>query len=256
MEIFDGQAAEYDAWYSTPEGRRLDALEKTAVWRAVRPKAGETALDVGCGTGNYSLALARRGLTVTGVDVSTDMLAAAERKARGLESVKFMRADATALPFAPESFDLVLSVTAFEFVKDPARAVSECWRVLRPGGRLVVAWIAGSGAWANLYEKAAAADENSVFQRARFWTVAEARKWLPGISPRIRGALWTPPLWLGKGTWGRFWIASVAERIGRVIWVVLRRSPGGNDSDSAGCGWRQSFCPGFVVVRWDKKGER
>ncbi len=251
MEIFDGQAAEYDAWYSTPEGRRLDALEKAAVWCAARPKTGETALDVGCGTGNYSLALARKGLTVTGVDVSSDMLAAAERKVRGLESVRFMRADATALPFAPESFDLVLSVTAFEFVKDPARAVSECWRVLRPGGRLVVAWIAGGGAWADMYEQAAATDKNSVFRQARFWMVAEAQDWLPGaVKPRVWSALWAPPRWYDKKVWWRELLVAAAEKMGRLAWAVRPGCPVG--VDGAGHRSGQGFCPGFVVLRWEK----
>ncbi len=260
MEIFDGKALEYDEWYRTPAGRRVDALEKAVVWHAARPRAGERALDVGCGTGNYSLALAKKGLTVTGVDVSTDMLAAAERKAqapgalepgmRRLGSIKFLRADAAALPFTAESFDLVLSVTAFEFIRDPVRAVAECWRVLRPGGRLVVAFIAGGGAWANLYAQIAANDEANVFWQARFWAVAEAREWLPGVGSRVRGALWAPPEWLGKDTLWSDLLVSATEAVGRMTGALAYSCL--SRKDAANQRRRHGFCPGFVVLRWEK----
>src|SRR5215472_13559883 len=68
------------------------------------------ALDAGCGTGFLSLELAARGHRVTGVDFAPAMLAEARRKAAACEAaIRFEEADAEQLPFAPASFDLVIS---------------------------------------------------------------------------------------------------------------------------------------------------
>ncbi len=97
------------------------------------------ALDVGCGTGFLSLALAERGHLVRGVDLASQMLALARQKAarRGL-SVAFAGADAEALPFPSSSFDLVASRHLLWTLPHPEEAIEEWIRVLRPGGRLVL----------------------------------------------------------------------------------------------------------------------
>lgn len=58
---FDGLAHRYDAWYATPLGALVDREEKQAVLALAKPRAGERALDVGCGTGIYTVALADLG---------------------------------------------------------------------------------------------------------------------------------------------------------------------------------------------------
>jgi ubiquinone/menaquinone biosynthesis C-methylase UbiE len=97
------------------------------------------ALDVGCGTGFLTFELAARGHRVTGVDFAPAMLAEARRKAaaRGL-AVTLQEADAEQLPFAPASFDLVVSRHLLWTLPHPEAAIGEWIRVLRPGGRLVV----------------------------------------------------------------------------------------------------------------------
>ncbi len=97
------------------------------------------ALDVGCGTGFLTFELAARGDRVTGVDFAPAMIAQARRKAaeRGVV-VTFEKADAERLPFAPGSFDLVISRHLLWTLPHPEAAIDEWIRVLRPGGRLVV----------------------------------------------------------------------------------------------------------------------
>jgi ubiquinone/menaquinone biosynthesis C-methylase UbiE len=97
------------------------------------------ALDVGCGTGFLSLELAVRGHRVTGIDFAPAMLASARRKAaeHGF-AIRFEEADAEQLPFAAQSFDIVVSRHLLWTLPHPEAAVDEWIRVLRRGGRLVV----------------------------------------------------------------------------------------------------------------------
>jgi len=98
------------------------------------------ALDAGCGTGFLSFELAARGHRVTGVDFAPAMLTEARRKAaERAVSVRFEEADAEHLPFPDASFDLAISRHLLWTLPHPEAAIDEWIRVLRPGGRLVVA---------------------------------------------------------------------------------------------------------------------
>ena len=104
-------------------------------------KPGETVLDVGCGTGATSLALARAGAHVTGLDVSKPMLGLARSRAiqAGL-NIRFLEADASAYAFQPE-FDLIFSRFGVMFFDDPIGAFANLHKALKPGGRLAfVCW--------------------------------------------------------------------------------------------------------------------
>jgi ubiquinone/menaquinone biosynthesis C-methylase UbiE len=91
-------------------------------------------LEVGCGTGNYAIAVHERtGARCVGVDPSTAMLERARARSGAVEVV---RGSAEALPFADEEFDLVFSVDVIHHVVDRAAYYAEALRVLRPGGRV------------------------------------------------------------------------------------------------------------------------
>jgi SAM-dependent methyltransferase len=106
----------------------------------LRLHASSTVLDVASGTGTSAFAVAERfGCRVVGVDLSEANVAAAteESAKRGLsDQVSFLRADAERLPFAAASFDSLLCECAFCTFPDKAKAASELFRVLRPGGTL------------------------------------------------------------------------------------------------------------------------
>ena len=128
MARYDGLAGWYDEeFYPSP----LDgpAWETTARLLGNGPGI---LVDVGCGTGRCSAALADLGWDVTGIDLSDDMLGRA--RARG---VRVVQADAAALPFDDGSFDAAVSMLTHTDFDEFAPTVSEIARVLRPGGRFV-----------------------------------------------------------------------------------------------------------------------
>ena len=114
-----------------------------AVVAMAAPRAGERVLDIACGTGNGALLAAARGADVVGVDAAPRLVGVAEERAAaaGL-SLELLVGDALALPVADASFDVVISIFGVIFATDPARAIAEVARVLRPDGRAyVTAWV-------------------------------------------------------------------------------------------------------------------
>ncbi len=105
---------------------------------------GETVLDIGCGGGVDSLAAAFMTGSegrVAGVDMTPEMLHRAERNRHltGFGNVTFLEGSATDLPFPDRSFHVVLSNGVFNLIGDKKAALREVRRVLRPGGRLMIA---------------------------------------------------------------------------------------------------------------------
>jgi SAM-dependent methyltransferase len=107
---------------------------------AVDVAAGSQVLDVAAGNGNAALAAARRGAVVTAADYVEALLDQAQRRAEadGL-ALRTQVADAEALPFADDIFDVVLSTFGVMFTPNPERAAAELLRVCRPGGRVGLA---------------------------------------------------------------------------------------------------------------------
>ncbi len=97
-------------------------------------------LDCGIGAGNFSLALAQSiqgDVSLTGVDVSPEMLREAANTLCGIRSLSLREADARQLPFADSEFDMVMAAHVLEHLPDPDAALSEMMRVLKPGGKLL-----------------------------------------------------------------------------------------------------------------------
>ncbi|MFC6792453.1 class I SAM-dependent methyltransferase [Methylobacterium komagatae] len=118
----------------------MDAL--TLIRETYAPLAGKALLDIGCGTGSLARALTGEGAAVTGIDPGQDALAKA-RKA--VPAARFETASAEALPFPDGTFDGAVMLNSLHHVPDPAKALKEAARVLRPGCRLVVVEPLASG---------------------------------------------------------------------------------------------------------------
>lgn len=125
-------------WHALLAGVQADLLALAA------PQPGEQVLDVACGTGVFTLSLATAvGLSgsALGVDLSAAMVASAETRAQaaGISQARFARMDAEALSLPASSFDLVVCALGLMYVPNTDAALREMCRVLRPGGRAVLA---------------------------------------------------------------------------------------------------------------------
>jgi len=139
--VFDAAASrKLEAAYLTPDV--VEQRRATLHTLALRP--GERVLDVGSGPGLLVAEMAQAvgpAGHVTGLDVSDPMLALGQRRCvdlTGAGRASFIKADATALPFADSAFDVAVSTQVYEYVADLPTALAELHRVLRPGGRALI----------------------------------------------------------------------------------------------------------------------
>ena len=140
MTTLDKVRSGYDRWAAIydHDANPLQALEEPRLRAAVGDPRGLVALDLGCGTGRHASWLAEAGAKVTAVDFSEGMLAEARRKP-GADAVRFLVHDLREpLPFADETFDLVVSGLVLEHVSELAPFFREARRVLKRDGRCVV----------------------------------------------------------------------------------------------------------------------
>lgn len=134
-------------WEAGDFGRIARTIEPVAeeFMSRQRLRPGSRVLDVACGTGNLAVIAARHGCVVNGIDIAANLLEQARaRSIRELLSIEFREADAEALPFPDNWFDLTVSMFGVMFTPQPAIAAAELRRVTRPGGQIALAnWTPG-----------------------------------------------------------------------------------------------------------------
>lgn len=140
QKMFSAIAPSYDI------NNRVHSMWRDQAWRkaAVKMaglKPGEQVVDVACGTGDLSMAFADAVDTqgnVTGIDFTHEMLVVAEQKNTADKAIAYMQGDAMNLPLPDACCDVVSIAFGIRNVAEPAKAMAEFYRVLRPGGRLIV----------------------------------------------------------------------------------------------------------------------
>jgi SAM-dependent methyltransferase len=167
-------------FYTTRRGK---FIEWERILDRIQLGGGETALDMGCGRGAVLTAVARRLTSgqVTGVDIWSTADQSGNAKDVTLlnaslegvgDRVRIETADMRALPFPDATFDLVFSSLAIHNIRsnaDRRRAITEGFRVLKPGGRMVIADIRGTAIYADTLRKIGASNVERHRLGWRFW---------------------------------------------------------------------------------------
>ncbi len=163
IEFWNGRGGQKWAEQQAATDRMLDKIGKAAL-AFVAAKSGEHVVDIGCGTGTTTFALADSvgaAGQVTGVDISKPMLGLARERTGARKNVAFVEADASVFPFTT-TIDLIFSRFGVMFFDAPAKAFENIHRALKPTGRIAFV------CWRTPQENAWAADP-----------IAAARPFLP-----------------------------------------------------------------------------
>jgi ubiquinone/menaquinone biosynthesis C-methylase UbiE len=167
---YDHIAQTYDRRY---EENQYTGIEQ-ALLQFMDSPPGLQALEMGCGTGHWLGVLRERGVRVTGLDASTQMLVQAQVMVPG---VQLIHGQAERLPWPAGSFDRVFCINAFHHFTDKAAFLAEARRVLRPGGMLMIVGLdphSGSDQWC-IYDYFEGTVE---IDKQRYPSASSIREWM------------------------------------------------------------------------------
>lgn len=169
----------YEAWYHSPRGHWIAECEFNLLLELLKPKACESLLDVGCGTGHFSRRFAQQGLSVTGIDTNIEALDFAQKQS---SDIKYLQGNALSLPFPDQAFNYTCAITSFCFIENPSAALAEMWRVTRRS--LILGLLNRNSLLHRLKEG------HGAYQDARWDTAKEVSdKWIPSLHPVPRSII-------------------------------------------------------------------
>lgn len=160
---FDNFSADYEAWFEQhPE---VYAAEVEAVGRLLPPF--EKGIEIGVGSGRFSLPFGIK----EGIEPSEKMAEIARKR-----GIKTFYGVAEALPLADDSYDLALMVTTICFVDDALQSLKEIFRILQPGGSVIIGFVDRASQIGHAYEQHR--NKSRFYASATFYTAQEVRRML------------------------------------------------------------------------------
>ena len=182
-DVFDRKADRYDAWFDSPQGRAVFAAEVECL-RKLLPPDTSGWVEVGVGTGRFSAALE----IPEGIDPSGPMLEKARER-----GIRTRRGRAEDLPYSTGSVAGVLLTVTLCFLDDPEAGLSECARVLKPDGRILIGIVPAESPWGRHYREEAE-QGHPFYSVARFYTCQETIELARAAGFEFAGAAGTLPM--------------------------------------------------------------
>lgn len=131
----EGYDAYADAYCDQKNYKFLDSFEDNKISQFLGNLSDKSVLDAGCGSGRLIENLRDKGAEITAMDISQKMLDKINKK---YSKIKTVKGDITKMPFKDEVFDVVIAAFVIVHLKYPKKAFEECYRVLKPGGFLLI----------------------------------------------------------------------------------------------------------------------
>jgi len=182
----------YERWLQSPVGRARDEFVQTMVAVLSSPQRNDKVLDIGCGTGNQLLSLAKLGFDLSGVDASKDMIDIARSRLGNRCELKTGRAED--LPFSDNEFDIALLINTLEFLDDPLTALKEAGRVAR---RKVLICVINSLSLYNLGDRLQGAFSETLARHIKSYHLWEMKSYIKNAYGEV------PVVWMCAPDWPR-----------------------------------------------------
>jgi 2-polyprenyl-3-methyl-5-hydroxy-6-metoxy-1,4-benzoquinol methylase len=184
---------DYAGWRTSILGAVTEAIENRLLFDMIGDPKQLDVLDVGCGEGSLTISLAQSGARAHGIDIFPAMIReATDRASRSGVQAGFSVAEAGALLFPPQSFDLILAKTVLCFVREPRPVLDEFARALRPGGVLVIGELGKQSLWA-ARRRIHAWFGSALWRRAHFRTPGQLKDLVANAgltATELRGAVY------------------------------------------------------------------
>lgn len=193
-DAFGALAPFYDAWYQTPVGKYVWAVESATIKALLPSRLQGVIFDIGIGTGMSLALLSSESSQIVGIDIAWEMLGVVYQKSRQLTSLHLVLADGEELPFRKEVADFTFSMTVLEFVSNANQFLREICRSLSTNGWLLLGVLSSPNLWAS-ERRIRSFVKPDVFRFAWFpsaWQVARALYQNGFFQIQYRGAVYAP----------------------------------------------------------------
>ncbi|MFO8055284.1 MAG: class I SAM-dependent methyltransferase [Bacteroidales bacterium] len=167
---FNPIAKDYDNYYQTGSGQKIDAVEKRLVKKYLNTIPEKEALEIGCGTGHWSMFFSDQGFQITGIDIADNMIRQAVNK--NIPGAVFIQMNAENLMFPNESIKNIFTIATAEFTHNQQKFFDESFRVLKRNGYFLIGAL---NANSPLNKKK---ENDPVFKDANFFTPTSLKGFL------------------------------------------------------------------------------